>query len=161
MKRESAYIVNYGSLSVGEHEFEINLSDEFFSRFTEGEIKCGDCKVTILGKKHHSFLELEVSINGEVIVQCDRCLEDLSMPIEFNSRLIIKFSADINEPEFEINEEEEDIIHVNVNDTSVDLTQYLFDSINLYLPLSRIHEEDEDGESNCNADMLAMFIKSE
>ena len=161
MKEQGLYSINFGSLSIGNHSFNFELNDSFFESFSEAEIVNGNCKVDIQLKKHSFFLEMDVNINGEVTVECDRCLEELTVPTDFSSKLIIKFSSEINDPQFEINAEEEDIIWVNASDVSIDLTQYFFDSVSLGLPISRIHKDDENGQSGCNEDMLARFIQSQ
>ena len=160
MRKKGEHTIDYGSLSVAEHNFDFIISDKFFSQFADSEVKAGDCKVGINLKKHSSFLEMKIHIAGDVIVECDRCLEDLSLPIDFNSVLIVKFSSEIDEPEFEINVEEEDIIWVNSTEHEIDLAQYFFDSICLFSPISRIHPDDEDGNSTCNEDMLSRFVIS-
>ncbi len=161
MKEQSLYSINFGGLSIGEHRFDLELNDSFFNSFGEVEIKKGNCKVDILLKKHSYFLEMDVKIIGTVVVECDRCLEELQTPVDFSSLLIVKFSSEINDPQFEIDVEEEDIIWINTNDVSIDLTQYIFDSVSLGLPISRIHQTDENGVSGCNEDMLARFIQSQ
>lgn len=157
MRSKGEYTVDYGGLSIAEHNLNYDITDELFLQFTESEVKAGDCKVEIILKKHSSFLEMRINIKGEVVVECDRCLDDLPLPIDFQSVLIVKFSMDIEDPRFEINAEQEDIIWVNTNDGEIDLTQYFFDSICLSLPISRIHSDDEDGNSTCDGDMLGRF----
>ncbi len=160
MKRNSLYSISFGGLSLGEHNFDFVLTNDFFASFGESEILNGDCKVSIDMKKHSSFLEMNVDIVGTVAVECDRCLEEVQLTVDFQSLLIVKLSSEVGDPEFEINTEEEDIIWVNSNDNQLDMSQYLFDSISLSLPISRIHPDDENGESTCNKDMLDRFIQS-
>lgn len=159
MRNNNLYVISYGDLKLGTHNFDFQLSSDFFSIFPDSELTNGNCTVDIVLDKHSSFLELKIKIRGEVVVECDRCLESLSMPVEFDSLLIIKYSSEIQSPEFEINVEQEDIIWVNINDNFIDLSQYFFDSINLSLPISRIHANDENGNSKCNKDMLERFIQ--
>lgn len=154
----NAYTISFSGLANSEHDFDFNVTNDFFAEFVDGELKAGNCDVNIHLTKHSNFLELDVDIDGTVEVECDRCLEILSLPVQFSSLLIVKFSDDIKEPEIEISNTEEDILWVCSQDKTLDLKQYIYDSINLALPISRIHPDDDNGKSLCNPDMLSRII---
>ncbi len=157
MNKKCLYSISLGGRGCKEQSLEFVLDNEFFAIYPESEIKKGDCKAKIFTVQHNSFLEAQIEILGEVAVQCDRCLEELNLPIEFSSKLIVKSSPEVQDAEFEINTLEEDIIWVNPSENELDLTQYLYDSINLTLPFNAIHGENGNDQS-CDSDMLERFI---
>ena len=95
--------------------------------------------------RSESMLELNISIDGEVICECDRCLEDCPIAIEYDGDLVVKFSDESDYYDGEV-------MWISPSEDMLDLTQYIYESIVLSLPYSRVHE---DGE--CNPEMLASF----
>jgi uncharacterized metal-binding protein YceD (DUF177 family) len=82
-----------------------------------------------------------------VVVECDRCLEDLEIPVDLDVLLSVKFgeseSADENQ------DGEREVIFLPVDNTELDMEQIVYDYVCLSLPLQRVHE---DGE--CNPDAM-------
>ena len=51
---KSEYIIQFGGLPVGLHEFEFEVSDTFFSNIENSEIQSGDVNITAtLTKQNH------------------------------------------------------------------------------------------------------------
>ena len=92
---------------------------------------------------------MDFVIEGEVTCECDRCLEDCLIPIDYEGHLIVRISD-------EQGEYDGDIMWISPADDIVDLTQYIYESIVLSLPYQRVHPEGE-----CNPDMLARFSFAE
>lgn len=101
-------------------------------------------------QKAASMLVLDVHLEGEVTVPCDRCLADLVLPVDYDGRLTVKFSD-------EITDYDGDLMWINPADGELNLAQYLYESIVLSLPYRRIHGEDADGNPLCDARMLERF----
>jgi uncharacterized metal-binding protein YceD (DUF177 family) len=72
------------------------------------------------------------------------------LPVNCRERLAVKFSEE--EHPFE-----GDILWINPADAQLDLEQYIYESIVLNLPLSRVHPEDVHGTPLCNPAMLERF----
>lgn len=113
--------------------------------FGSTEIKDGDCDVSVALERGESMLTLDVNVDGSVVVECDRCLEDCNVPIHYEGQLLVKFSDEVHEYDGEV-------IWLLPMEDEVDLTQYIYESIVLALPYQRVHP---DGE--CNPDMLERF----
>ena len=91
------------------------------------------------------MLTLDVTVDGSVVVECDRCLEDCNVPIHYEGQLLVKFSDEVHEYDGEV-------IWLLPMEDEVDLTQYIYESIVLALPYQRVHPEGE-----CNPEMLERF----
>lgn len=139
------YSIAYKGLKNGRHEFDFKVDGEFFAAEENSEIKGGDCDVHVTLDKSESMLEIGVAIKGYVITECDRCLEDCKVPIEYEGTLLVKFSDEIRDYDGEV-------MWISPADGEVSLAQYIYESIVLALPYRRVHP---DGE--CNPDMLARF----
>ena len=80
-------------------------------------------------------------------ITCDRCLDEYSQPINFEGKLYVKFT----EKEDDL---AEDVICLSPADHELDISHYIYESINLSIPLKRVHPEDENGNVTCNPEML-------
>ena len=56
------------------------------------EIKGGSCKVHACLNCSDAKLDINVMISGSVVVECDRCLDDCSIPVEYSGLLTVRFS---------------------------------------------------------------------
>ncbi len=139
------YAIPYKGLKNGSYNFDFQVDSTLFETYNCEEIKGGNCEVCVKLNRAETMLELNVSINGEVICECDRCLEDCPITIDYNRDLVVKFSD-------EIDEYDGDVMWISPAEDSLDLTQYIYESIILSLPYRRVHEE-----GGCNPDMLAAF----
>lgn len=94
--------------------------------------------------KASTSFHLSCRIEGSVVVECDRCLEPLTIEVsgESESDSTIDGSTEENEGVV-IDQIEEEIL----------LADYLYQSVLLSLPYSRTHSTIEE----CNPEMLAKF----
>jgi uncharacterized metal-binding protein YceD (DUF177 family) len=139
--------------------FEFKVNPEFFSDFQNPEIIKGSADISLEVEKFSLFMNVVLSFSGELTVSCDRCLEDLDIPVEGENLLSVRFEE---APE-ESDEEEslgEDVMYINSEDDEIDLTVYVYESICLALPIQRVHAEDENGTSLCNPEMLKYISNS-
>ncbi len=138
-------IIAYKSLGAGSFDYSFTLDKEFFSHFEGSEITDGNCGVEVQLQRGESMLEIDVTIEGEVVVACDRCLEDCSVAVDYQGRLIVKFSS-------EVQDYDGDILWLSPLESEVDLSQYIYESVVLTLPYQRVHPEGE-----CNEEMISKF----
>ena len=149
MEIAKRYSIAYKGLKNGHHEFDFKADDAFFEAMANEDIKGGDCNVHVTMERSETMLELGFAIDGYVVCECDRCLEDCNVPIEFEGELLVKFSNEVRDYDGEV-------MWISPADGEVSLVQYIYESIVLTLPYSRVHEEGE-----CNPEMLARFTTVE
>ena len=154
LKVGNQYIIHFKGLRDGKHDFDFQITNEFFEENSTLDIKSGDLSIKVLLAKHASFLDLHVDMEGEVNIQCDRCLENFDYPIHYQSQLFVKFKDEPDEPD-------ENVIFLHPNDDKLDLNQYFFDCIGLSIPIQKFHPEDEHGNYTCNDEMLAILDEHE
>ena len=51
-------------------------------------------------------------------------------------------------------EETDEILIIPETDHQIDLSHYVYEYINLLLPVKRIHQEDKNGNSTCNPEVI-------
>ena len=145
MEQIGLYKIAYKGLKVGSYTFDFKVDNALFEAYETEEIKGGNCDVHVELNRTEAMLELNISIQGEVICLCDRCLEDCPIAIDYNDNLLVKFSDETDYYDVEV-------MWISPAEDMVDLTQYIYESIVLSLPNSRVHQEGE-----CNPEMLASF----
>lgn len=150
MNTLDAYNIPWKGLSVGLHHFDFEMGDAFFEAFGDLVVKGGRLAAGVDVNKSASMLQMEVSIRGDVTVECDRCLGDLSLPVDYEGSLTVKFSDCTDEYDGEV-------MWLSPSQGEVPLAQYLYESVILSLPYQRVHGTNERGEPLCDADMLERF----
>ena len=145
MEQIALYTIAYKGLKSGSYEYDFQVDDALFEAYDRVEIKGGRCNAHVLLKRSETMLELNVTINGEVICECDRCLEDCPIAVDYEGDLVVKFSDEIDDYDGEV-------MWISPSEDMLDLTQYIYESIVLSLPYRRVHEE-----GGCNPEMLASF----
>jgi uncharacterized metal-binding protein YceD (DUF177 family) len=143
----SKYQIAYQGLSEGIHDFDFDVDDSFFEGLEYSEIKKGSLKANVLLNKKSTFLELNFKISGSVELLCDRCLDEYNQEIDYEGKIFVKFST--NEGDLA-----EDVIILSPSDNELDIAHYIYESINLSIPLKRVHPDNEDGEYTCNPEMI-------
>jgi uncharacterized metal-binding protein YceD (DUF177 family) len=141
------------NLEKNKHTFHFNVDTGFFSDFQDTEIIGGSAEVYLKAEQFDHFMNVVLTFSGTVTVACDRCLENLDIPVEGEDR----FSIGFGEESYEESEDMIpycDIIYVNPEDEEIDLSDYVYETICMVLPMQRVHGNDENGKSRCNPDML-------
>ena len=150
MNTSETYGIKWQELKNGLHKFEFEIRDGFFAEVPESPVKGGRLTARTDVTKSSSSLLLETHIEGTATVECDRCLGDLSVPIDFSGILTVRFSDSIEDYDGET-------MWLNPADETIPLDQYLYESIVLSLPYRRIHGCDNNGNLLCDQDMLSRF----
>ena len=139
------YTIAYKGLKPGLHDFRFEVDGSLFEEFESPEIKDGACEVTVALERGEAMLTLDVTVDGSVVVECDRCLEECRIPVHYQGRLLVKFSDEVHEYDGEV-------MWMLPGEDRVELAQYIYESIVLSLPYQRVHPEGE-----CNPEMLERF----
>lgn len=147
LKIENQYIIQFKGLKEGVHSFEYDIGRPFFEEYPNLDAPNGDISVKVsLTKKVH-FMEISIAISGDLLVQCDRCLEYFSMPVSYDGFFVARFS----EEEEEIVDE---VIILHPDEHQIDLKHYLYECISLAIPMRKVHPDLPDGRAGCNKEML-------
>jgi uncharacterized metal-binding protein YceD (DUF177 family) len=117
------------------YEFNYVLGDDFFERVGGSEVKQGNVNVLLSVIHASSAFELNFYIAGKVTVTCDRCLDDMEVPVETENRLVVTLGEAYTETSDEhvIVSEEEGFINV---------AWYMYEFIALTIPVKHVHEPD-------------------
>ncbi|MCD4696046.1 MAG: DUF177 domain-containing protein [Bacteroidales bacterium] len=147
MKDLKDFIIPYKGLSLGEHQFDWDLSQAFFELLKNQDIMDCNVHVALSLEKQERMLILEFDISGHIEVECDRCLGKLKMPVQINEPYYIKFGS-------EREEESEEILIIPETEYQLDVSVLIYDFISLSLPIKKVHGKDKEGISLCDPKAL-------
>ena len=143
MGKFELYTIDLKSLTPGTHDFEYLLENKFFVDIDGNEVHKGHVNVHLTVKRTLMAFELNFQIAGTVIVPCDRCLDDMELPIETQDKLIVKFGK-------EYAEESDEIVIVPEEESSINIAWFLYEFIALAIPIKHVH-----AAGKCNKAMAA------
>ncbi len=149
MDAHKRYDIHFKGLGAGEHRFSFGVDDEFFAAFEGSEVKKGNATADVVLHKSGSLMTLDFTIKGTVTVECDRCLGDCELPVDFRETLSVRFSDKIAAEQSEFDGE---VMWINTGESTLNVAQYIYESIVLSLPYQRVHP---DGK--CDPEMLERF----
>jgi uncharacterized protein len=141
------FVIPFEGLDIGNHDFIFDVNRLFFEEIEYSEIKNGNISVQLDFEKQDNMIILLFHIKGEVEVSCDRCTEEFNFPIEGEQKLIIQFGESYQE-------ESGELIVISRGESEINVAPYIYEYINLLLPIQRMHPDDSNGESTCNPEML-------
>lgn len=116
-----------------EDSFENNwvLGDDYFEALEDADIQSGNVCVGVSLQKAENYFDMEINVEGFVIVTCDRCLDDMEQSIKSDNRFIVKLGIE--------NSEDDDTITVEENEGILDLSWIIYESIALSVPIKHVH----------------------
>jgi len=141
------FAIQFAGLISGSYHFEFAVNETFFEKFTESEIKQGSISIHVELQKQARMMVLLFDMEGSVIINCDRCLDDFSFTIKYETKLIANFGKDKGQ-------DTEEIITIAESDNEINIAQFIYEFIHLALPIKRVHPDDQNGNSTCNNEVM-------
>ena len=144
------FIIPLNGLAAGITEFSWQADKEFFDSFENSEILDAHLDADVRVEKSGRYIGVDCDVRGEVTVECDRCLDELDMPIDVEIKLSVKYGNE--ESSEEPQQGEREVIFIPETDAEMDMSQIVYDYVCLSLPMQRTHD---DGE--CNPEVMKMY----
>lgn len=121
------------------------LDNDFFAAVDGPEVREGnvDANLTIHKVGGNAF-ELTFHITGSVIVQCDRCLDDMTQDIVADGRIIAKFGEEYSE--------DDEYVTVPEDDGVLDTAWLIYEFVALSIPVKHVH-----APGKCDRAMIEML----
>jgi uncharacterized metal-binding protein YceD (DUF177 family) len=123
------------------------LDNQFFTNIDGEEIQKGKVNVSLTVTKKAGMFSFAFSLNGIVVIPCDRCLDDMDFPIETTARLIVKFGKDYSE-------ESDEIVVIPETEGVINLAWFLYEFVALAIPIKHVH-----APGKCNKLMTSKLKK--
>lgn len=147
MGKFSAFKLPLKSLGTGTHNFEYHLDKQFFANMESSDVHDADLAVHLTVKYNGDFYDLDFHVSGEVVLICDRCLDDLHYPIDTTYHIIVKYGEDYND-------DSDEILEIPESDNTLNVAYMLYDTVELAIPIKHVHPL-----GKCNRQMSALLKK--
>lgn len=159
MSQRREFEIAFVGLKPGIHVFEYRIDDKFFVPYGEQDFTNCEVNVKLTLEKNSGFMQLKFDIDGMATVNCDRCGNPIPMQLWDEFNIIVKL---VEDPE-KMNEVEEDpdIYYISRGESHLHLADWIFEFINLSIPLQRRCAESEIGGPKCNKEVLERLRKME
>ncbi len=136
------------TLPFGTHAVECHLDESFFNLDEQTEVRRADVDVTLqVTRKSENTYHLEIACDGTVTIPCDRCLDDLDLPVE------VDYSLNVEQMGTELDDSNDELLIVPSDWRELDAAPIVRDTVLLAIPMTHCHENEDD----CNADMLDLL----
>lgn len=136
------FTIAFMGLKDGHHQFDYRIEETFFTAFENEEGLTPDIICHVDFEKKQTMLVLDVTFEGTVKADCDRCTEECEVAVKGEEKLYYKFSESAESDDV-------DVYAVGPQDISINIAQPLYDYIRLSVPARRVHK---DGE--CDPEMI-------
>ena len=136
-------VIPFAGMKEGDYSFSAELDDTFFEALEFPEIQTGNINVAIEMQRRQHLLTLEITIDGNVDLECDRCGNMYSQEIEDQRTVVVNLNSD----HFE---DEDDLISLPQSQNDLDLTPYIYQYIVLAIPAKRVCPENV----GCDPDVI-------
>ena len=147
MGKYTAFKLPLKSLGVGTHEFEYHLDKQFFVNMESSDIHDADLNVALTVQYNGDIYNLDFHITGEVVLICDRCLDDLRFPIDATYHIVVKYGEDYND-------DNDEVLEIPETDNTHNVAYMIKDTVELAIPMKHVHPL-----GKCNRQMSAMLKK--
>ncbi len=147
LKIENQYIIHFKGLKDGVHQFEFVLEKPFFEEYERLEVQDGKVVAKVTLDRKTNFLDLDVLLEGNILVVCDRCLDTFRMDVETDGHLVVRFTEDEQE-------NTDEIMYLHPEDHQLNLKHYFYESLSVSIPYRKVHPDQPDGRPGCNPEML-------
>jgi hypothetical protein len=147
MGKFSVFKLPLKSLGTGTHEFEYHLDKQFFANMESSDVHDADLAVHLTVKYNGDFYDLDFHVSGEVVLICDRCLDDLHYPIDTTYHIIVKYGEDYND-------DSDEVLEIPESDNTLNVAYMLYDTVELAIPIKHVHPL-----GKCNRQMSALLKK--
>ena len=130
----------------GTQEFAYHLDKQFFVNMESTDVHDADIDVKLVVVHKHDMYDLSFHITGTVTLICDRCLDDLILPIDTTYDIAVKYGDDYSETD--------DMLVIPDSDLTLNVSYMIYDTVSLAIPLKHVHPL-----GKCNRAMSALLRK--
>ena len=141
-------VVQFSGLGTGKYEYSYVLDNTFFERYENEELREGNIDFEVILERHERMLMFTFLFKGEVRTTCDRCLGEMSVPVEGEEHLCVKFSDTETS-------DDENVVFLPESAYQIDLAQWMYEYVAVRMPMQHVHPE-----GKCDPEMLK-FITDE
>ena len=94
---EKTYDLPLNGIPAGKSEFAWKADKKFFESYGNTEILDADLRVEAVVEKSGRYIGVDCQIEGSVTTLCDRCLEELQLPVSETVLRSVEFGSEVGQ----------------------------------------------------------------
>ncbi len=157
MKKLRTFDINLPGLRVGKHIFTYEIDKSFFENFEDSPVSKGDVYVHLTLEKRERMLLLDFFIDGSLVSECDRCLDEFNLPVNSLEKVIYKYEGEESTEDLD----DPNILFIDEKTERINVAQLIYEFALLQIPIKKTCEMDRMGEKKCNPKMLEYLQNKE
>lgn len=122
------------------YEYQYHIDQNFFEHFENSPLEQAKMDAEVKLDKQENLITAHFDIKGTVELECDRSLEKFDYPVTIQERIIYQYGE-------EEQELDDDIVIITDNTQTINIAQYLYEFINLAVPMRKIHPKYAEEEN--------------
>lgn len=156
MKHLREFDIAFVGLTPGVHTFQYQITDSFFENYGQQDFSNCNATVKLQFDKKSNFFLLKFEVGGTATVICDRCGQPFELQLWDDFNQVVKL---VENPEEMSGDEDPDVTYIQRTESHLNVADFVYEFINLSLPMQRIHPDDANGKSSCDPKVLDMLAK--
>jgi uncharacterized metal-binding protein YceD (DUF177 family) len=152
MSNRREFEIAFVGLKPGVHVYDYRIEDKFFVEYGEQDFTNCIADVKLSLDRNNNFMQLHFDVGGTVDVTCDRCGNAIKKQLWDEYNIIVKM---VEEPVL-MNQQEEDpdVYYIGKNESHLLVSDWIYEFVNLSIPMQNVCGEDEKGNTLCNKEVL-------
>lgn len=143
----SEFKLQLKSMPEGVERFDYHLDKTFFMNMENADVREADLDVKLTVVNRGGIYNLDFAITGSVTLLCDRCLDDLVLPIDAPYHIAVKYGDCYND-------ESDELLEIPESDNFLNVAYMVYDTVALAIPIKHVHPL-----GKCNRAMSAILKK--
>lgn len=159
MSRRREFEIAFVGLKPGVHEYNYSISDRFFEDFQQQDFRNCSANVKLSLNKKSGFMLMKFEIGGKLEVNCDRCNSNLPFDLWDEFNITVKV---VEDPELmNVEEDDPDMYYIAQGESHIDVANWIYEFINLSLPMQKACSFDKMDGPHCNPTALDILKRLE
>lgn len=147
MGKFTEYKLLLKSLPEGEHKMTFHMGKPFFVNMENTDIHDANLDAELTLVHRNGIYDLNFHITGDIVVLCDRCLDDLVFPIDTDYHIVVRYGENYND-------DSDEYLEIPESDNYLNVAYMLYDTVALAIPIKHVHPL-----GKCNRAMSALLKK--
>lgn len=147
MGKFSEFKLPLKSIPAGTQEFSYHLDKSFFENMENADVRDADVDVHLAVTHKNDVYDLVFHLTGTVTVACDRCLDNLELPVDTTYQVAVKYGDDYRD-------DADGMIEIPESDNFLNVAYMIHDTAALAIPIKHVHPL-----GKCNRAMSTLLKK--
>ncbi len=147
MGKFSEFKLPLKSIPAGTQEFSYHLDKAFFVNMEDADVRDADVDVHLTVTHKNDVYDLVFHLTGTVTVACDRCLDNLELPVDTTYQVAVKYGDDYRD-------DADGMIEIPESDNFLNVAYMIHDTAALAIPIKHVHPL-----GKCNRAMSTLLKK--